>query len=120
MQWLLPILAIFPFSFWGITSSGGGGSACADVTFLRLGPASVQLHTSTSGAHIFYTVNVDTGIDPTHAGDTATGATSRIANNFGTISRANNGSTYIVRAMAYKSGLTDSSITEFSLDTPGP
>src|SRR5437868_2697699 len=86
------------------------GNQCANVVFNPSSgptPLTVGLSTSTAGAHIFYTATVD-GVDPTHNGDNATGITIRIGNNSGSTSVRGDAE---LRALAYKSGNSDSNIT---------
>lgn len=94
---------------------------CASVTITPntgTAPETVLLSTTTAGAHIFYTLAHDFGVDPTHTGDSAIPPTIRIGSNSGVVNTgsATLGTTIILRALAYKSGLLDSIITEGDYD----
>lgn len=94
--------------------TGAGPTKCANVVIDPANgdaPQTVTLTTSTSGAHIFYTFKHSAiPPDPTHSGDNATGTTIRIGSSFGTIETGSGGGW--VKALAYKSGLLDSDISQ--------
>lgn len=102
------------------TGGGGGETKCANVVIDPTNgdaPQTVTLITSTSGAHIFYTFKHSAiPTDPTHSGDNATGTTIRIGSNAGTFETGSGGGW--VKALAYKSGLLDSDITQGGQYTP--
>lgn len=118
-------------NFWGRTIVSGilidsdAGSVattkCASVTIspnTGTAPETVLLSTTESGAHIFYTLEQDFGVDPTHTGDSAIPPTIRIGSSSGVVNTgaATVGTTIIIRALAYKSGKLDSDITEGDYD----
>lgn len=97
-------------------TSGGSQTQCAPVTFNPPdgtdSPGTVLMSTTTIGAHIFYTKNNTTGVTPTHSGDNATGTTIRIGSNSGTDNSVGSlNHDVVLKALAYKSGLLDSTIT---------
>lgn len=101
-----------------LISSSPSAAACDPVTFdpptdTEAGTSlDVTLSTTTSGAHIFYTVNDDIPINPTHSGDNPTGSTVRIGSNSGVVHLTFfPGEVKDVAALAYKSGINDSVIT---------
>lgn len=112
----------------GITCINTGdhavASRCVDVVFTPSTgtcPVTVLLSTSTVNAHIFYTINTDASIDPTHSGDSATGGTIRIGSNSGSVNTGSavEGSTRDIRAVAYEPTHLDSNITGASYDGKG-
>jgi hypothetical protein len=111
-------------TFIGVGTSSGSQTQCADVLIdSDTGTAGdmVTLSTTTAGAHIFYTSTLDNPINPTHNGDNPTGSTIRIANNSGVVTAPGNlAHSGFIRALAYKMGLLDSSISQGSYDAIGP
>ena len=80
----------------------------------------VLLTCVTSGAHIFYTSTLNTGVNPTHTGDNPTGVTIRVGTNNASITApGNNSNPGVIRALAYKNGLIDSTISEGDYDAAG-
>jgi Fn3 associated len=78
-------------------------------------PISVSITCATSGATIFYTVSNTPGTTPVHTGATPQGSTLIYA---GTISVTGNASK-TVKALGYKTGLTDSSIASATYNGQG-
>lgn len=107
----------------GGAQTGGSQSQCDPVV---INPSSgtvgdtILLTCATSGSHIFYTKTITTGVDPTHAGDNPTGVTIRNGtNSFSTGAPGNFNHNGVIRALAYKSGLLDSIISEGNYDAAG-
>jgi RHS repeat-associated protein len=77
------------------------------------GDAKIYMSDATSGATIFYTVSNTTFVDPTHNGGTPTGTT-HIYTGPINVSGVKNFS-----ALGYKSGMTDSGISQYGADNAG-
>lgn len=108
----------FPFPFFTGT---GGGTKCARAfasPSSGVTPTAITISTVEPGGHIFYTIANDTGVDPTHTGDTATGTTIRIGSTSGGATVGNNGHDRILRTLTYLSGKADSDISEFGYSHP--
>jgi hypothetical protein len=107
-----------PFSFMS-QIGGSGGAACSDVTFSpsdgAFGPLNVTLSTTTSGASIFYRLS-NIGDAPVHSGGTATSPTVKISSNSGIVGVSTVPKT--LKAVAYRSDLADSAITEAQYSPP--
>jgi hypothetical protein len=97
--------------------SGGSQTKCDTVTYNPESgdaPITVTISTTTTGAHIFYTIsNQGVTLTPTHNGDNPTGATFRIGNSSGSVSIGPIAgvSCKQINALAYKLGLLDSDVT---------
>src|SRR5215475_4639607 len=92
---------------------GTGGVKCANVVLTPscgTTPLTVNLSTTTSGAHIFYTKTIDGSIDPTHTGDSAGPSTIRIGSNSGSVSTGSGDK--VIKALAYEPTHLDSDISE--------
>jgi hypothetical protein len=74
----------------------------------------ISMSTSIAGATIFYTTN---GTAPTHSGGTATGNSTFVYSSPVTVGK---GQDEFFEAIAYKSGMSDSNITEFEADNTNP
>lgn len=113
---LLIKLALLPLPFFNAPGSmskvadptfGGsttcGGFPCTGCNY------TVTVACATGGSHIFYTKD---GSIPTHTGDVATGTTTRIGSNSGTVASGHvggNGSkTFTFIAIGYLAGMADS------------
>jgi hypothetical protein len=100
----------------------GTATRCDDVVLTPSSsaatPLTVSLSTTKTGAHIFYTKEIDVGVDPTHSGDNAIPPTVRIGSSSGSVNTgaAVEGSTVIIRALAYNPSFLDSNITEGDYD----
>jgi len=107
--------------FVAFPSTSALATQCDEVTFTENGfyphNTYVSLSTGTSGATIFVTWNIyyPPG-DPTHSGSTPTGSTSTwVGPNF----VVPPGQRLFIKALAYKSGFTDSIVTEYWVDNTG-
>jgi RHS repeat-associated protein len=86
----------------------------APVTFSAVGtsPMMVSMSCATSGATIFYKIGNTAPANPTHTGLTPTNGTLKYTSPVG----VNAGQHKYIKAIAYKSGMTDSVITDFDAD----